>query len=263
MPISESSAPSRYLLLTGDDFGRSHEVNEAVERWFEAGALTQASLMVNEPQAEEAARIARRHPGLCVGLHLTLCDGSAARLSALTDARGSFEPSPARAGWRYALRGDLEDSLRDEIERQFAAFRALGFEPGYWDGHAHLHLHPTVLRLTLPIARRYGFHVTRLVREPSTWALFPLIFRLLSRRAVPALDRAEVRYADHVFGLARTGRMDRESIRRVLQNLPPGWSELYLHPGAETALPAAGDVAEMLRTSGVALATAEDLWAEK
>ncbi len=263
MPISESTAPPRFLLVTGDDFGRSHEVNEAIERWFQAGALTQASLMVNEPHADEAARIAQRNPGLCVGLHLTLCDGFAARLSPLTDGRGRFTPSPARAGWRYAVQPGLVEPLREEIERQFAAFRADGFSPAYWDGHAHLHLHPAVLRLTLPIAHRHGFRVTRVVREPGTWTLLPLIFRLLSRRAAPMLDRAEMRCADRVYGLARTGRMDRETIARILKTLPPGWSELYLHPGAEPALPAAEEVAELLRQARVELATAEDLRAEK
>lgn len=238
-------------------------MNEAIERWCEAGALTQASLMVNEPYAEEATRIALRHPELCVGLHLTLCDGTAARLSALADSRGRFISSPARAGWRYAMRRDLAEPLREEIERQFGAFRALGLAPGYWDGHAHLHLHPAVLRLTLPIAQRHGFHVTRLVREPGTWALYPWIFRLLSRRAAPVLDRSQVQYADCVFGLARSGRMDRESIARIIRNLPSGWSEMYLHPGAEKALPEPGEVAEMLRDADVALATAEDLRAEK
>ena len=37
------------LILTGDDFGRSAEVNAAIERYHAAGALTHASLMVASP----------------------------------------------------------------------------------------------------------------------------------------------------------------------------------------------------------------------
>ena len=42
------------LILTADDFGRSPEVNAAIALWAKAGALTQASLMVNESAAPAA-----------------------------------------------------------------------------------------------------------------------------------------------------------------------------------------------------------------
>ena len=140
------------LIVTGDDFGRSAEVNEAVERFHRAGLLTQASLMVNEPGVEEAVRIARRNPGLTVGLHLTLCSGRASGKTPLADGRGFLPPSPAWAGLRYAFDRALRPALRAEIEAQFEAFAGLGFPPVYWDGHTHLHLHPAVFDLTLPVA---------------------------------------------------------------------------------------------------------------
>ncbi|MDQ3625425.1 MAG: ChbG/HpnK family deacetylase, partial [Verrucomicrobiota bacterium] len=189
------------LMLTGDDFGRSAAVNEAVERACEGGLLTQASLMVHEAGVDEAVRIARRHPGLCVGLHLTLCAGHSAAVSALTDARGRLPRAPGWAGLRYAFEPRLIQPLRAEIRRQFEGFLALGFAPSYWDGHAHLHLHPTLLRLTLPIAGELGFRFVRLVREPGPPpALIPWIFQRLSQGAVPRLRAAGIGYADRVWG---------------------------------------------------------------
>lgn len=226
----------KQLIVTGDDFGRSHQVNEAIERAHAAGFLTQASLMVNEPCAEEAVRIAQRHPTLCVGLHLTLCDGRATRAAGpLTDISGMFTDSPARAGMRYALFPQMfAPFLRAEIQGQFARFRAWQFAPSYWDGHTHLHLHPTIFRLTLPIAIEHGFQATRVVREPGSWALLPEIFQLLSRNAIPALRRRSIAFADHTFGLRDTGRITPAVTRRILQNLPDGLSEFYFHPGAES-----------------------------
>ena len=244
----------KYLIVTGDDFGRSHEVNEAIERAHEAGFLTQASLMVNEPYAEEAVRIAARHPALCVGLHLTLCDGRASSVSALTNEAGEFRASPAHAGLSYAFRPSLAGPLLREIRAQFERFRSLGFAPTYWDGHAHLHLHPTIFRGTLPVAVQHCFHAMRLVRETlggatsktpydalqrrlgsrrSQWALLPRIFELLSRAAVSELQRHAITFGDHTFGLRDTGRITAEVAARILQNLPDGVSELYFHPGAE------------------------------
>ena len=253
----------KHLLLTGDDFGRSREVNEAIERYFAAGALTQASLMVNEPAVEEAVEIARRSPGLCVGLHLTLCDGAAARLSNLTDRRGQLDASAARAGWQYALASYLDEDLSAEIERQFARFHAFGLAPTYWDGHHHMHLHPKVLRLTLPIAERYGFHVVRTVREPLPWRPLAFIFAQLSRATARAIEGRAFATAERTYGLSRTGRMKESYCQRVLRGLPRGWSELYFHPGAERDGVAPERLAEMIAGTGIQLSDSVSLAMEK
>ena len=237
------------LILTGDDFGRSAEVNAAIERYHAAGALTHASLMVAEPHAAAAAEIARRHPGLRVGLHLTLCAGRATQPSLLTDSAGNLIASPVRAGLRYAFDARLREPLCAEIRRQFETFRALGFPPAYWDGHTHLHLHPVIFRLTLPIAREFGFRFVRLVREPGPPAVVPWIFAKLSAAALPALERAGIGFADRVFGLRRTGRMSLDAFRDALAAHRGGTTEIYFHPGAERDPPEPEKLAEIVSIS--------------
>jgi len=220
---------SRRLLLTGDDFGRSTAINAAIEQWHRAGAINQASLMVNEPGAEEAVEIARRNPKLRVGLHLTLCDGRAA-------AHATMPRSPTLAGLRFAFFPGARSWLRREIAAQFARFAALGFPPTYWDGHTHLHLHPVVLGITLPFALRHSFQFMRLVREPGPPALLPWIFSMLSRRAERTLRAAGIGFADAVFGLRKSGRMDLDEVRRAAQCGSTRMTEIYFHPGAEAVL---------------------------
>ena len=227
----------KQLILTGDDFGRSSAVNEAIERHHRSGLLTQASLMVHEAAVDEAVVIARRNPALCVGLHLTLCAGRAARPSAITDEAGRFAASPALAGLRYAFDPRAAEPLGEEIAAQFARFRELGFPPTYVDGHTHLHLHPVVLRTLLGPLAAGGFRMLRLVREPENFSPVALIFRALSAAALPALDRLGVRAADRVFGLRDTGRMTGERLAHLLTRLPEGLSEIYFHPGTEPAEP--------------------------
>ena len=70
-------APRR-LIVNADDFGKSHSVNQAVIEAHTRGILTTASLMVNEPGFAEAIALARQHPRLGVGLHLTLSHGHSA-----------------------------------------------------------------------------------------------------------------------------------------------------------------------------------------
>jgi predicted glycoside hydrolase/deacetylase ChbG (UPF0249 family) len=107
--------------------------------------------------------------------------------------------------------------------------------PSYWDGHTHLHLHPTILRLTVPIAAELGFRSVRLVREPGLPALLPWIFQRLSTSALPVLKPRGIRFADRVFGLRHTGKMDTLAMAKILKELPHGISEVYFHPGAEPA----------------------------
>ncbi|HXX34023.1 MAG TPA: ChbG/HpnK family deacetylase, partial [Thermodesulfobacteriota bacterium] len=64
------------LIISGDDFGLSPSVNEAIEEAHRQGTLTTASLMVGAKSAEDAVARARRLPMLKVGLHLVLVDGS-------------------------------------------------------------------------------------------------------------------------------------------------------------------------------------------
>jgi hopanoid biosynthesis associated protein HpnK len=247
------------LIVTGDDFGRSAAVNAAMASYHAAGALTQASLMVGEPHAEDAVAIAKAHPRLCVGLHLTLCDGAALAPSRLTDDQGRFPKSPAAAGIWYALDPRLREPLRAEIRRQFDRFGALGFPPTYWDGHAHLHLHPTILRLTVPIAREFGFRFVRLVREPGSASVLPWIFDRLSEAAIAPLMAAGIRFADRVYGLRRTGRVDAPWLDRILRENDQGVTELYYHPGAEPLLPTAERLAALLRERRQTLVTTAEL----
>jgi len=249
----------KQLILTADDFGRSAEVNAAIERCHRAGFLTQASLMVNEPAAAEALEMAKRNPRLCVGLHLSVCDGLASGPSALTDAAGRFPASHAWAGMRYFFHRGLMADLRREIEAQFDRFLALGFPPTYWDGHAHLHLHPTILKLAVPIARARGFRAMRLVRDPGKPAILPWIFSALSRAAEPKLTARGIAFADQVFGLRDTGRMDAAALGRILEALPEGRSELYFHPGADPEISDFGALMEILERREIARISSVDL----
>jgi predicted glycoside hydrolase/deacetylase ChbG (UPF0249 family) len=209
--------------------------------------------MVNEACVEEAVRIARRNPALRVGLHLTLCDGRASEISAITDACGCFAKSPAIAGMHYAFDARTHAPLAREIGAQFARLAELAFAPGHCDGHAHLHLHPTILRLAIPHLAARRFERVRLVREPGNRTILAHIFRTLSANAARALATHGIVASDHVFGLRDTGRMTTARFARILENLPHGTSELYYHPGAEPEALDFARLRELLATRSIVL----------
>src|SRR6266581_9597373 len=101
----DNPAPARRLIVTADDFGAEIAINEAVEAAARDGILTCASLMVGAPAAADAVARARRLPGLRVGLHLVLIDGSPVLppgdIPALVGADGRFDSNQIRTGLRY------------------------------------------------------------------------------------------------------------------------------------------------------------------
>ncbi|HEV2700147.1 MAG TPA: hopanoid biosynthesis-associated protein HpnK [Steroidobacteraceae bacterium] len=222
----------RLCIITADDFGLHAAVNEAVESAHRAGVLTAASLMVGAPAAQDAARRALELPNLRVGLHLTLADGRALlprrQIPDLVDADNRFHDNMVGAGWRFFASPSVRAQLAAEIRAQFAAFAALGLKLDHLDAHKHFHLHPTVLSLALRIGTEFGLRAVRIPAEPgltATRLLSPWL-ALMRRRA----RRAGMACNDQIYGLAHSGAMDEARLLRILASLPPGVSEIYLHP---------------------------------
>ena len=244
-----SSPRGRRLIVNADDFGRSVSINQAVIRAHQEGILTTASLMVNEPAFEEAVALAREHPTLGVGLHLTLLCGHSAlppgEIPGLVNRNGEFSHNPAGAGFRYFFQPGLREQLRREIHAQFQKFRAARLPLDHVNGHLHLHLHPTVFGILMADAAQLGLKHLRLTCDPfrlnlrlasghfTYRALHVAIFHPLSARARPALARLNIRHTDAVFGLLQNARVDETYVTRLLPQLPAGDSELYSHPSLD------------------------------
>ena len=239
----------RRLIVNADDFGRSHSINQAVIRAHREGILTTASLMVNEPAADEAVALARENPGLGVGLHLALVCGRSALAPAsiprLVNADSQFSNNAAAAGMRYYFSASCRAQLRDEIAAQFEKFRATALPLDHVNGHLHLHLHPVVFKILSDNAARWGIRAMRLTRDPlllntrlasGRWFYrlsHAAVFSMLSARAGPVLERLKIRHTRTVFGLLQNARVDGDFVTKLLPVLPAGDSELYSHPSLD------------------------------
>jgi hopanoid biosynthesis associated protein HpnK len=245
----ESRSAPRRLIVNADDFGRSRSINQAVVRAHREGILTTASLMVNGGAVDDAVKLAREHPRLGVGLHLSLVCGRSTlkptQIPGLVDDHHRFSNHPVCAGMRYFLRRSLRPQLRHELAAQFAKFRTTGLRLDHVNGHLHLHLHPTVFSLLKHHARDWGVERLRLTRDPfwlnlrlasGRWCYrrsHALIFGWLAHRTRPALRQLGVRHPQAVFGLLQDGRVDERYILNLLPRLPAGDSELYSHPASD------------------------------
>ncbi|GLQ87994.1 hopanoid biosynthesis-associated protein HpnK [Dyella flagellata] len=234
--MKSPSQPRPRLIVTADDFGLHEAVNEAVERGYRDGVLRAASLMVAAPAVADAVARAKQNPGLAVGLHLVLADGRAmlppVRIPDLVDGHGTFDSNMVRNGFRFFFLPHVRRQLADEIRAQFEAFASTGLRLDHVNAHKHFHLHPTILSLMLSIGREYGLHAIRLPSEPGMGPWLGPWLALMRWR----LDRAGVAYNDHVFGLRHSGGMDEAVMLEILEQLPDGLSEVYLHPASHGQL---------------------------
>src|SRR5258708_20537872 len=238
----------RRLIVTADDFGMSLEVNEAVEEGHRNGILTCASLVTAGAAAEDAIRRARRMPELGVGLHLALYGaGSEARgreIAGLLDPSGKWlGERPVATGARLSLSSSLQTQVRAEVGAQFEAFARSGLRLDHVDGHWHCHQHPYVLRTLMEMGTPRGLAAVRVPYEPPVPSWRAAGRRQLVRRAVNAMAhrplaanmrrhlRARgVAYNDWFFGKVDEGAMTASHMQQLFVHLPPGVSELGLHP---------------------------------
>ena len=237
----------KQLVITSDDFGLSSGVNRAVEQAWQKGLLACASIMPGAAAFDEAVKIARRNPGLQIGLHLTLLQGCAvlppAEIPELVDAKGKFSNNPVRAGFRYFVDRGLYCQLKREIEAQIKKVVDAGIPLTHIDGHLNIHLHPTVFRILTELMPRYGISTFRLARERLGHnlrfdgerkfgkAIESLIFGFLTDHARPELDRLGIQYAAEVKGVLNSGRMTEAYILNIIDGLQEGLTEIYFHPG--------------------------------
>jgi hopanoid biosynthesis associated protein HpnK len=245
-PLSEVEERCRLdgLIINADDFGLAPEVNEAVEFAHRRGVLTSASLMVAGPAAGQAIALARRMPGLRVGLHLVLADGASALpaedIPDLVDADGRLPREMLGPAFRIAFRERARRQLHREIEAQFAAFRRTGLPLDHVNAHKLFHLHPIIADHIIAVGRHYGMAALRVPHEPArtgagdfaaSWPAFLLgpFLALLRRKAT----KAGIFAADAVYGRTWSGAMTGDRLRSVLAGLPPGTVEIYTHPATQ------------------------------
>ena len=132
----------KHLIVNADDFGLSAGVNAGIVQAFEHGIVRSASLMVRQPAAEEAARYARAHPGLGVGIHLDL-----------------WESIPDGDEWRrlYQHCADEPAAIAAELRAQVDRFVALvGRPPDHLDSHQHVHRREPVASAIRALATDLG-----------------------------------------------------------------------------------------------------------
>jgi len=254
------------VIINADDFGCSTGINAAVMLAHREGVLTSASLMVTGDAWEESVALARATPTLAVGLHLVVSNGRAVmprkEIPHLVDVNGRFPEDPLRTGLLYWFSRVAQAELERELAAQFERFTATGLPLSHVDGHLHLHVHPTVFSLLLPLTEDYGAHGLRLPRDNLIQALrydrrqaiakiaWAVALGLVCRWCQSRLHNRHLTVPRRVYGVMQSGQMREAYVVEVLRHLRESTAELYFHPSiaeqSEALGPNPGDLETLL-----------------
>lgn len=258
---SSGASGPRYLIVNADDFGMSGGVTEGIIQAWRYGVVTSTSALINLPGASERiARAHERHPKLPIGLHLNVTLGKPVLMPkdvpSLVDKDGSFYD-------RFQIFEHLHtislDELRAELVAQADLLLSTGVVFDHIDYHQHLMVtHTPFYPLVCEMARKYNVPVRQPVPEsfygqikvrgkssgatlntalkfvtqyPATlWRLVPSIVPATYHHKAWLLDNAGI----HTTNWLVMALYDKASVKNfisVLKQLPPGVSEIVVHPG--------------------------------
>lgn len=222
---------ARMLILHADDIGIAHAVNAAVVTAFEKKAIDSGSVMVPCDAFAEFAGWARDRPSVDLGIHLTLTSSPSARsrpilprerVATLVDGDGFF-PLTWPATPAFSLT-EMEAELRAQIDRASEA----GIDITHLDAHQHiLQLRSAdVFGVLLKLTQHYRlpFRVSK-----SWYSRAPWLAGDAENMNVPLERLISPGATDATPGAWNSWYADRA------RSIPPGLTELFMHPGRDNA----------------------------
>jgi chitin disaccharide deacetylase len=239
----------RFAIVNGDDFGLSPGVNRGIIQAHREGILTSTSLMATGDAFGEAVGLAQDHPRLSIGIHLALVEGrpvsAPERIPSLVTSTGTFGTSLGAFMMRWLSgrirRAEVERELTAQVEKVLAS----GLAVEKLDSHMHLHLLPGIFPIAVALARRYRIRGIRLPRERMRHNAHPRLSTAQLKRAIltslavlyrPHAVKAELVCPDRFRGIMTSGHLSERDLLSTLATLPPGVTEVMVHPGYRDAV---------------------------
>lgn len=142
---------TKWLIVNADDFGISPGQNYGIIECYQQGIVSSTTAMVLSPWIEHAVTLSQANPGLGVGLHFVLTQGTPlTAATSLVNAHGKL----GQWLWEYAEQGSLNAAdIYVELAAQYDQFVALfGRPPTHIDSHHFIHMWPAIY----PVVARFA-----------------------------------------------------------------------------------------------------------
>lgn len=248
----------KQLIVNADDLGADESRNAGIFDAIEAGSVTSVSILPNGPALEDALQRIRAltSQSISFGIHLNLSEGKPVE-SALRRIPGpdGYFRGKSRTQILLLQSGDseLEQEIRRELSAQIKLIRDAGISVDHLDGHQHVHILPAVVHAAAEAASMYGIPWVRIPEEiVPDYRTRTVRSQVMDEASFFSRNAADARgfygamgicTAGHFRGLYLKGELPSENWADFLESLPPGITELMVHPGrfcAAAAGPFAG-----------------------
>lgn len=238
-------AMKKRFIVNADDFGLCTGVNRAIEKAHTDGILTSTTIMAGAEGTDEALEMARQMPSLGVGIHLNLVEGRALcqnrQAGCILDENGEFRYSAGKIALKSMICPSARKAIENELAAQIESLLEKGLKPTHFDSHKHVHTFPSIYKIVVRLARRFGVGAVRWPCESlktcsSGWPLpskngkrRTRIIRTMAR--INRLQDNSLIKNDAFYGIAHTGKADDEFWRAVCKNAETEVAEVMTHPG--------------------------------
>jgi predicted glycoside hydrolase/deacetylase ChbG (UPF0249 family) len=209
--------PSRFLIVNADDLGFSPEVNTGIFAAFEKGVVTDASLLIKRPYAQDAIKMLLKK-SFPVGIHIDI------------DSLLGWESPGKEKLSRQALLRIMDNHtfvrrVKKEIKEQIESFLDTGVIPSHIDTHHHVHGFPQIFKPLIEAMKRYRIHSIRFIKKG---------YFLMGREGI-ALTSETGQWMEDMLrakGIAHPHHLIDPLLPFSLHELPSGVSELMVHPSS-------------------------------
>jgi len=231
------------VIFHADDVGMCHGANVAFAELVERGVISCGSAMVPCPWFPEAAVLAREHPELDLGVHLTLNSEWAGyrwrpisttdRASGMIDPDGFFWEMPSTIREHAELDvAAVEREFRAQIDTVLEA----GIDATHVDSHVGTAVVPELIEVYVQLAFDYALPVL-LIRDHERYSREPYLGVVDPVQYQQALERLESRGFPVVDHFRLSPPVNREgsfagAYEELIRKLPAGLTYLALHPSA-------------------------------
>lgn len=139
------------MIINADDFGLSEAVNYGILKAYREGVVTSTTIMANMPGFDHAITLLKQHPGLSVGVHLTLTAYKpiVKTQTSLVDSDGYF------CNKSEIDKVNIEEAYT-ELKAQIEKVKQQGIAIDHFDSHHHIHTVPTLQPVMERLYQEYG-----------------------------------------------------------------------------------------------------------
>ncbi len=240
------------IIINADDLGADEARNEGIFEAVRCGMVTSVSILANGHAFRDALqRIRSLGPvQISFGIHFNISEGRplSSGLHVLTDKDGCFlKKAAAHQLLMHGTSEALEQEIARELSIQIKTLKDAGLRLTHIDGHQHVHVFPAAIKAVCASAKEHHIPWIRIPDEPGqadreddiadSLVEEARVFTSVARSARFYIERAGLNAADHFRGLYLKGRASLPRMQKIVKELPPGLTEIMVHPGRAPAGP--------------------------